>query len=260
MLDDKKINLIVADSSSEFLQITTEFFDNHPDIKIVGTSSSGDRVINLIEKYNPDILLLDVVLPEKDGFSILEKMRKENYRTKIIVTYMLPNQSIMQNALDLGAELFLIKPFSLNDLASRIKMIAGTKTFVNGEYPKVDAKDTEIEVTNMLHEIGIPAHIKGYQYLRSAILYCVESPEILESITKGLYPMVAKLYQTTPSRVERAIRHSIEVAWDRGNVDVLTRYFGYTINNNKGKPTNSEFIAMLSDKMRLALKQGKIIA
>ena len=260
MLDDKKIKLVIADSSPEFLQISTEFFENHSDIKLAGTSGTGDRVIQLIEKYNPDVLLLDIVLPEKDGIAILEKMRKEKYSTKTIATYMLPNQTIMQNALDLGAELFLIKPFSLNDLASRIKMISGTKTFANGEYPKIEVKDTELEVTNMLHEIGIPAHIKGYQYLRSAILYCIESPEILESITKGLYPMVAKLYNTTPSRVERAIRHSIEVAWDRGSVDVLTKYFGYTINNNKGKPTNSEFIAMLSDKMRLALKQGRIIA
>ncbi|WP_461247385.1 sporulation transcription factor Spo0A [Treponema sp. R6D11] len=260
MLNEQKIKLVVADSSQEFTYLISEFFKNDSSISVVGTANSGDRAVELLNKYNPDIALIDVILPVLDGISVLEKIKSLGIKTKAIATYSLPNQAIVQQCLDLGASLFLIKPFSLGDLAKRIKMLAGSNLTVLSNKPSIELKDTEFEVTEMLHEIGIPAHIKGYQYLRSAILYSVETPAILESITKGLYPMVAKLYDTSPSRVERAIRHSIEVAWDRGNIDILTKYFGYTINNNKGKPTNSEFIAMLADKMRLALKASKVVS
>ena len=269
MLNQNKIKLLVADSNAELSEAIKSYFSYENDtIEVVGVAGSGDVALDMIKKYEPDIALIDVVLPIVDGLALMENLQKtENIKQpKIIASYFVANETVTSRCLSLGASFFLIKPFSLPDLAARIKMLVEPKSAVSYIKKEADTQpviNKDIFVTEMLHELGVPAHIKGYKYLRSAILYVNEDPNILEAITKMLYPIVAKTYDTTPSRVERAIRHSIEVAWERGSVDILNKYFGYTINSKRGKPTNSEFIALLADKLRIesnfAYKMGRVV-
>ena len=230
-------------------------------------AANGEEALIKIGRYHPDVAIIDIWLSKLDGIGVLRNSRSLNYAPdkapSFIIVSMVANQSIFVEAANAGADLCLLKPYNMDSLCQHIRSLvknreshvsapASTATATVTE----DAQSPEIEtqVTRIIHQIGVPAHIKGYQYLRTAILLTVKDSEIINSVTKILYPSVAKKYQTTTSRVERAIRHAIEVAWDRGDVDTLNAYFGYTIQNNRGKPTNSEFIAMIADNLRLKYK------
>ena len=225
----------------------------------VDEALNGEDVLVKINHTHPDVVLLDLCLSKLDGIGVLRNSKQINYAPDkppaFIVFSVFANQNTFMEAAAAGAELCLIKPYNLGSLCEHINSIAQNRIrgFLSST-EDMQAPDIETQVTKIIHQIGVPAHIKGYQYLRTAILMTVKDSEIINSVTKILYPSVAKQYQTTTARVERAIRHAIEVAWDRGDVDTLNSYFGYTIQQGRGKPTNSEFIAMIADNLRLKYK------
>ena len=228
---NEKIKIVLADENKDFCQLLKEYLSNEEDIEILGIAKDGIEALELVQKTQPDLLVLDVIMPHLDGLGVIEKLNSMNLpkQPKIIVLSAVGQDKITQTAINLGADYYIVKPFD----------------FVR------NAGNIETEITNIIHEIGVPAHIKGYLYLREAIKMVIENVELLGAVTKELYPSIAKKFNTTPSRVERAIRHAIEVAWSRGKVDTINQLFGYTVHNTKGKPTNSEFIAMIADKLRL---------
>ncbi len=227
-------------------------------------ASNGEDALIKIGRYHPDVAILDVWLSKLDGIGVLRNCKSLHFGDDLppafIIVSMVSNQSIFMEAAHAGADLCLLKPYNMESLCQHITSLVASRLSSGITLPEVQASgeerspDIEAQVTKIIHQIGVPAHIKGYQYLRTAILLTVRDSEMINSVTKVLYPSVAKKYQTTTSRVERAIRHAIEVAWDRGDVDTLNSYFGYTIQNNRGKPTNSEFIAMIADNLRLKYK------
>ncbi len=261
-----KIRVLVVDDNREYVEVLCSFMKQEKRIEVVGCAYDGLEAINMMRMTEPDVLVLDMVMPNLDGIGVLERM--QNLRLKkvprILVVSAVLNNSIAAKTIALGAEYFMLKPVNFDVLVERIAMFAKEEEVSAVEFrpqemrsfPKPDMSNIETMVTDVIHEIGIPAHIKGYQYLRHAIMMVVKDLDIINSITKELYPTVAKDFNTTPSRVERAIRHAIEVAWDRGDTEVLNSFFGYTIANSKGKPTNSEFIAMIADKLRLQIKHA----
>uniref|UniRef100_UPI00286F827E sporulation transcription factor Spo0A n=1 Tax=Anaerosporobacter sp. TaxID=1872529 RepID=UPI00286F827E len=234
------------------------------DVEVVGKADNGIDALTIIKEKNPDVVLLDIIMPKLDGLGVLEKVRHNSEFKKtpaFIVITAIGQEGIMQNAFELGASYYIMKPFDNNMILSRIKQIKGDSKLIDNHLVSTFEnkmsyveRNLETDVTNIIHEIGVPAHIKGYQYLRDAIMMSVNVIEMLNSITKLLYPSIAKQHKTTPSRVERAIRHAIEVAWSRGKMDTIDDLFGYTVNNGKGKPTNSEFVALIADKIRLEYK------
>ena len=202
----------------------------------------------------PDVLLLDIIMPHLDGLGVLEKINEMENKPKVIMLTAFGQENITRKAVELGASYYILKPFNMDVLVERIRLLG------NGAVPapsvsslsRVTKKSSlEADVTGIIHEIGIPAHIKGYHYLREAIMMVVEDVDLLGSVTKILYPRIAEKFDTTSSRVERAIRHAIEVAWSRNNIDTIKKFFGYTVNTERGKPTNSEFIALVADRLRL---------
>ncbi|MEW6172147.1 MAG: sporulation transcription factor Spo0A [Bacillota bacterium] len=249
----KTVRVVLADDNREFCELLKDFLNQQPDFELVGVAYNGLEAVEVIEETHPDVVILDIIMPHLDGIGVLEKFVGNTlpYRPKIIVLTALGQEAITQRAVELGADYYIVKPFNFSVLASRIRQLGdgvSTKTpFIVPSKPR----NLDMAVTNIIHEIGVPAHIKGYHYLRDAILMVVDEINLLGGITKELYPMIAQKYNTTPSRVERAIRHAIELAWDRGNVEAISKFFGYTVNMAKGKPTNSEFIAMIADKLRL---------
>lgn len=264
---DKKIQLMIADDNKEFGDILCEFLNNQSDIEVIGVARDGLEAFDMITARSPDIVILDIIMPHLDGLGVLERINSIALKKRplFIILSAVGQDKITQRALAMGAEYYVVKPFDMEVLVSRIRQLKDmahshdVKPDYLGEtrFPSQYApsqKNLEVEVTNIMHEIGVPAHIKGYQYLRDAIMMVVKDLDIINSITKQLYPTIAREYNTTPSRVERAIRHAIEVSWSRGQVDAIDSLFGYTINHGKGKPTNSEFIAMVADKLRLELK------
>lgn len=277
-MSSKKINVLIADDNREFGDILCEYLSNQNDIEIVGLARDGFEAVDLILQNTPDIAILDIIMPHLDGLGVLEKIASSNMEKKplFIVLSAVGQDKITQRALALGAEYYIVKPFDMDVLVNRIRQLkdsayvpsvttslsSSISVHRNDTYEKKsvhisnNSRNLEVEVTNIMHEIGVPAHIKGYQYLRDAIMMVVKDLDVINSITKLLYPSIAKEYNTTPSRVERAIRHAIEVAWSRGQVEAIDALFGYTVNIGKGKPTNSEFIAMIADKLRLELKVG----
>ncbi|MBD8960183.1 MAG: sporulation transcription factor Spo0A [Clostridiales bacterium] len=233
----------------------------------VDIAKDGEDAFLKISRNHPDVAIVDVWLTKLDGIGILRNARTLDFGkdtpTAFILVSAVPNQNLFIEATSLGAQLCLMKPYNYSSMIEHIDTIAARRNKPHTALPTAvvtpepcDKNDLDLEtqVTQIIHQIGVPAHIKGYQYLRTAILMTISDSEIINSVTKVLYPSVAKKYSTTTSRVERAIRHAIEVAWDRGDVDTLNSYFGYTIQNNRGKPTNSEFIAMIADNLRLKLK------
>ena len=231
--------------------------------KNIEEATNGEDALIKIGRYHPDIAILDVWLSKLDGIGVLRNCKSLHFGDDLppafIIVSMVSNQSIFIEAAHAGADICLLKPYNIDSLCQHIRSLVSSRTSPKPEIASVTAetdqtRDIETQVTRIIHQIGVPAHIKGYQYLRTAILLTVRDSEMINSVTKVLYPSVAKKYQTTTSRVERAIRHAIEVAWDRGDVDTLNSYFGYTIQNNRGKPTNSEFIAMIADNLRLKYK------
>ena len=227
-------------------------------------ASNGEEALIKIGRYHPDIAIIDIWLSKLDGIGVIRNCHSLNFAPDMppafIVVSMVSSQSVFVDAMNAGAELCLVKPYTIESLCEHIGSLVSNRakrgeTAISSVSASQDrTPDIETQVTKIIHQIGVPAHIKGYQYLRTAILLTVKDSDIINSVTKILYPSVAKQYQTTTSRVERAIRHAIEVAWDRGDVDTLNSYFGYTIQNNRGKPTNSEFIAMIADNLRLKYK------
>lgn len=259
------INVAIADDNERIRQNLKEIVSRERDMTIVGSASDGVDALAMIRDSQPDIVLLDIIMPKMDGLDVLEEVKKDENLLKkpafIILTAM-GQEEVMEEALDLGANYVLLKPFDQIALIKKIRQIksgkieSDKKEFIKLEKKQQDEEyRLEIVVTNIIHEIGVPAHIKGYQYLRDSIIMAVNNMDILNSITKQLYPTIAKMHGTTSSRVERAIRHAIEVAWNRGKMDTINELFGYGIQAGKGKPTNSEFIALIADKIRLEYKR-----
>lgn len=249
----KTIKVAIADDNREFAGIMQEFLNQQPDIDLVGVAYNGEQILTIIEDKQPDVIILDIIMPHLDGIGVLERINNSNgKRPKIIMLTAFGQESITQRVVELGADYYVLKPFNMDVLVNRIRQLATT---IATQRPVVaqaiKARPIDMEVTNIIREIGIPAHIKGYQYLRDAILMIISEMELLGAVTKVLYPAIAEKYSTTPSRVERAIRHAIEVAWSRGNMDMINKIFGYTVKLEKGKPTNSEFMAMIADKLRM---------
>ena len=242
---DNKINIMLADADEETRDMLRASLEDTGRFAVVASTGDGNEALTLAREVKPDILVLDMILPGLDGLSILSRLDGE---VTVVMTSAFVKQDIIAQAGDLGASLFVSKPYTEDALAENLLRIAEKAD------TRVHTPGLEELVTSIIHEVGVPAHIKGYQYVREAIMITVENMDVINSVTKILYPEVAKRYHTTPSRVERAIRHAIEVAWDRGDLETLQKFFGYTVSNAKGKPTNSEFIAMISDRIRLKIK------
>ena len=257
----EKIKVLLADMDREYHNNMRNALSRDEDIYVVGSAYDGKEALAKVESLKPDVLIADVVLPKLDGIGVLENLNRRSERPMVIMTSPVVGDKMAKSCMEQGAIYYMVKPIDPQAMISRIKMlrdddaeqgrIISRKMLIDAMKP-----DMETMVTDVIHEIGIPAHIKGYQYLRRAIMMVIDDLDVINSITKELYPSVAKEFKTTPSRVERAIRHAIEVAWDRGDTEVLNSFFGYTIANSKGKPTNSEFIAMIADRLRLQSKKG----
>ncbi|MCX7884407.1 MAG: sporulation transcription factor Spo0A [Caloramator sp.] len=267
-MENKRIKIVIADDNKEFANILCDYLKGQSDFDVVGIAKDGIEAVKLVSTYEPDVLVLDIIMPHLDGLGVLEKINSMANISlpKVIVLSAVGQDKITQRAINLGAEYYVVKPFDMEIFTNRIRqMFLGNivtneirrNSLISSETTSLKNPNTlEAEITNIIHEIGVPAHIKGYLYLREAIQMVVNDVELLSAVTKELYPSIAKKYNTTASRVERAIRHAIEVAWSRGQVDTINKIFGYTIHNDKGKPTNSEFIAMVADKLRLKAKLG----
>ena len=269
-----KIRVLIADDNHDFAMTLNTYLEKEEDIEIVYIAKDGNEAYDMALELKPDILLLDIIMPHLDGLGVLEKLYEVELEKKplCIILSAVGQDKITQRAISLGAQYYIVKPFDINVLVKRMKEL---KTYqpaqfrngfvgreIKGQYidiapdKKKNQESLEALVTNIIHEVGVPAHIKGYQYLREAIMMVIKDTEVINQITKQLYPEIAGKYRTTPSRVERAIRHAIEVAWGRGEQGTVENIFGYTVSAAKGKPTNSEFIAMIADKLRLELKSA----
>jgi len=259
----EKISVCLVDDNSELVNLMEEYFDEQEDIEVIGSAYNGRECLEMMEELEPDVLVLDIIMPHIDGLAVLNTLRKTGRKsTQVIMLTAFGQEEVMKKAVDLGASYFILKPFDIENLADQIRQLRG-KNLITTNMNRVTSKekkeekrkqDLEASITNIIHEIGVPAHIKGYMYLREAITMVYHDIELLGSITKVLYPDIAKKFNTTASRVERAIRHAIEVAWSRGNIDSISALFGYTVSISKAKPTNSEFIAMVADHLRLEHK------
>ncbi len=265
---EKQINVLIADADLEYAELMSRNISADFKINVCDIVTNGYQVIEKVDILKPDVVIMDVVLPNIDGIGILERLKAKKqefdnfYMPKIIILSTFKQDKIAQDCSNLGANYYMVKPISYESLRNTIHRIcdnSADKRGLGGFSKKItrgESLDVETMVTEIIHEIGIPAHIKGYQYLRHAIMLVIDNLDVINSITKTLYPTVAQDFHTTSSRVERAIRHAIEVAWDRGDTDVLDSIFGYTIATSKGKPTNSEFIAMIADRLRLQIKNA----
>ncbi|MDJ0287972.1 MULTISPECIES: sporulation transcription factor Spo0A [Bacillus] len=261
----EKIKVCVADDNRELVGLLTEYIEGQEDMEVLGVAYNGQECLTLFKDKEPDVLLLDIIMPHLDGLAVLERLRENNEMTKqpsVIMLTAFGQEDVTKKAVDLGASYFILKPFDMENLVGHIRQVSGNGTQVSRRSssiqnsvlrskPEPKRKNLDASITTIIHEIGVPAHIKGYLYLREAISMVYNDIELLGSITKVLYPDIAKKFNTTASRVERAIRHAIEVAWSRGNIDSISSLFGYTVSMSKAKPTNSEFIAMVADRLRL---------
>lgn len=253
-----QIKVLFAEDRNEFGNSCVKALEQNG-CKVISVAKDGNQIIASAEKNIPDVIIMEAFMPGLDALGVMNKINMMNIVKKPVVCVIsgVSNSDFEQQILSAGADYYFIKPVDASVVADRIKLLVSMNVN-NSLLPSVPGKTNntglEVVISEIMHQIGVPAHIKGYQYLREAIILSVNNTEMMSSVTKLLYPTVAKTFNTTASRVERAIRHAIEVAWDRGDVDVLSSYFGYTIQNTRGKPTNSEFIAMISDKLRLKMK------
>lgn len=254
---ENNIKLLITEDRTEY---SPEYFKLLQKFNISATfcSKDGEELLNLISQEKPDAVLMDSFMTRLDAIGVMRNIKRQNINPPVFIVFSSFHSPVLEREIMCsGASYFVLKPYNIEEMCENI--VGLTKKKHNNVLNKAlnfDIFGIELKVTQILHEIGVPAHIKGYHYLRDSIIMSVEKPEIINAVTKQLYPTVAKKYETTSSRVERAIRHAIEVAWDRGDIDVLNSYFGYTIHNDRGKPTNSEFIAMISDRLRLQLKNA----
>ncbi|MBE6573273.1 MAG: sporulation transcription factor Spo0A [Ruminococcaceae bacterium] len=257
---EHNVKILIADENAEFRKSCRDNLSGFG-YRNIEEACNGEDTMFKIEQMHPDIVLIDIWMSKIEPVTIIKNVQRMSFGNdnppSFIVCSVLNNQNIFRELLEAGAEHCILKPIDYNNLSERLRRLYDARTLDNrytGSNPVNTSSDLEAQVTRIIHQIGVPAHIKGYQYLRTAILMAVDDSDIINSVTKILYPSVAKKYATTSSRVERAIRHAIEVAWDRGDIDTLNSYFGYTIHNSRGKPTNSEFIAMIADNIRLSNK------
>lgn len=259
------LNVAIADDNERMVEILDNIVKKDSDIRIVGKANNGEEVYHMIKEKEPDVVLLDLIMPRLDGLSVMERINRDQTikkHPKFIVISAIGQEGITEDAFNLGAIYYIMKPFNNEMVLNKVREMknsAETSKLKLTRHPAVEKynyENLENDVTDIIHEVGVPAHIKGYQYLRDAIMMVIKDPDMLNSITKILYPTIAKENATTPSRVERAIRHAIEVAWSRGNMDIINSLFSYTVSTGKGKPTNSEFIALIADKIRLQNKLG----
>ncbi|NLW01013.1 MAG: sporulation transcription factor Spo0A [Clostridiales bacterium] len=267
-----RIRVLIADDNKEFCDIVRRYLEKQDDMEVIGIAGDGIEALEMIINIQPEVIILDIIMPHIDGLGVLERLNNSNLenKSKIIILSAVGQDKITQRAIALGADYYFVKPFDMEIFVKRIRELAmGITTDIDVPVSAVNQSaqalavapivktgynnnsSLEADITNIIHEIGVPAHIKGYHYLREAILMVVKDMDLLGGITKELYPMIAEKFNTTPSRVERAIRHAIEVAWNRGRVETINKIFGYTIHDEKGKPTNGEFIAMIADRMRI---------
>lgn len=254
---DNSIKLIITEDASEFSQENLKILQNF-NISASFCVKDGEELCSRIRREIPDVVVMDSFMTRLDAIGVIRNIKRQNLKAPVFIVFSSFHSPVLEREImSAGASYFVLKPYDVAELCENIsKMLRKGKDGMFASPISFDAFGIEIKVTQILHEIGVPAHIKSYHYLRDSIIMSVEKPEIINAVTKQLYPSVAKKYETTSSRVERAIRHAIEVAWDRGDIDVLNSYFGYTIHNDRGKPTNSEFIAMISDRLRLQIKNA----
>lgn len=261
----EKLNIAIADDNERMVQLLDQIVSSDEELQVVGKAGNGEDLIEIIREKKPDVVLLDIIMPKLDGLTVMDRVNQDSNLRKpaFIVISAVSQEKMTEDAFELGADYYILKPFDNETVVNRIKRVRTRQLRNASKTKKISAYESqkvymehnlETDVTNIIHEVGVPAHIKGYQYLRDAIIMSVNDMEMLNSITKILYPTIAKRHQTTPSRVERAIRHAIEVAWSRGKMDTIEELFGYTVSGGKGKPTNSEFIALIADKIRLEYK------
>ena len=248
----EKKKVIGADASEEFRRLLVETLRGEGDLSVVGETGDGEAAVELCRQRQCDVLVMDMILASLDGVEVLSKVSAMTPKPKVLVISSFASGSVADLAAAKGADYFMMKPCRTSAVVERVRQMV---TGVRPAEEDTRGQGLESTVTAIIHEIGVPAHIKGYQYLREAIMITVEDMDVINAVTKVLYPEVAKRFGTTASRVERAIRHAIEVAWDRGDLETLQKYFGYTVSNAKGKPTNSEFIAMIADRLQLQRKQ-----
>ena len=252
---EQTYKILIADSSEDFGLELRRALEKKPEWEVVGVANDGVHAIEMVQKLHPDVLFLDLLLPRQDGIAVLQRAAEQKPAPVSIVVSGFLTDYMASTAAKLGVQFFMAKPCEMGLLCERLQEVLEAES--EKRKPRLNRADINIDsmVTSVIHEIGVPAHIKGYQYLREAIKIAVNDMEVINAITKVLYPQVAKTFATTSSRVERAIRHAIEVAWDRGDLEVLQRFFGYTISNSKGKPTNSEFIALIADRLQLEIRE-----
>lgn len=260
---DSKIKVMIAEDNVGFAKSIKEFIEVQDNMRVVGMAHDGREVIEMIRETKPDLVTLDIVLPSLDGVAVLKEIRRMSpeIRPKVIMVTGVSRENILNLCMQNGADYYILKPFEMNVLKERIEAVCGLgdasqfamNAMVESKNADAIRHNVEVNVTNMMHSVGVPANIKGYRYLREAIMMSIEEKELINAVTKQLYPKVASKCGTSPSRVERAIRHAIEVACLRGNDEQMFKLFGYTMNNSKCKPTNSEFIAMIADKLRLEM-------
>jgi two-component system, response regulator, stage 0 sporulation protein A len=259
---EEKIRILLVDDNKEFCQLLEEYLNGQREFEVVGVAYNGVDGLELLREKEPDVLVLDLIMPYLDGIGVMEEMNRSNIckDVKIIILTAFGQEEITKRIVELGANYYIMKPFDLDKLVERIKQLikppvaASNGYVISNRLSSNREVDLNVRITEIMHQMGVPAHIKGYQYLREAIELVINNIELLGAVTKELYPTVARNFNTTPSRVERAIRHAIEVCWDRGNITALNNYFGNTISSISGKPTNSQFIAKIADKLRLELR------
>ena len=242
--------IVVADTGTEFRKSVVRTLNDEPGLRVIGETGDGSELLHMVRDLQPDAVVMELVLTGgMDGLDVLEEFAQLQSRPRVLILSSYMKGSMVDTAAAKGADFYMTKPCRISSVGERLRQIMAP----GGLEPEQDDTATlEAQVTAIIHEVGVPAHIKGYQYLREAIIIAVNDMEVINAVTKVLYPAVAKKFGTTPSRVERAIRHAIEVAWDRGDLETLQKYFGYTVSNTKGKPTNSEFIAMIADRLMLS--------
>ena len=254
------LSVVIADSSEAFASALQEALEQTGTFSVAGVSANGEEVLRLLESTKADILVMDPMLTGMDGLGVLRSFAAKRLSPAVMVVSTFASDYLMGQMAELGVSYFMMKPCATEAVVRNLEMLRHTAPSARNISTIQRENAIETMGTNVIHEIGVPAHIKGYQYLRYAIIVAVEDMDVINAITKVLYPQVAKAFGTTPSRVERAIRHAIEVAWDRGDLDTLQKYFGYTVSTAKGKPTNSEFIALIADKLQLQLKNSGLLS
>lgn len=252
----EKIKVLMIDDNVNLIQMVEDYFEDNSKIEIVGKAYDGEEGLKIIKEGNLkyDLIILDLIMPKKDGMAVLKELKSENIASNVIVATSYNAPDTIRKVSELGANYYILKPFDLNDLEDKI---LDTFSEMDKRTINLFSNNLQKSISKLLHELGMPAHIKGYQYIREAISMVYDNPEIVGGITKELYPELAIKFDTTVSRVERAIRHAIEVSWNRGDWDLMEDVFGHSVDIDKAKPTNSEFIVTLADKLRLEyVKQG----